>query len=171
MTQITYVTVTLPPTEMWVDARIAGDFRSQGFEIVKYESPPETFKNCYAGRAFIRHTGGPTEHTYSPELCDLHKRVNRALDSHHPPWFTGRSRSASPASREFDAGHTKFYVGEIDYHGTLMKASANDTLEDVETRVVAALERLALGASHKATKAAWSAVAREDTNAGLNIGA
>jgi len=161
MTQITYITTTLPPTEMWVEARTAIEYRSQGFELVEYKSPPAAFRSCYSGRALIRQTGGPTPYTYSPELCDLHKRVSRALDSHRPPWFIGRSRKASPASREFDAGHTKFYVGEIDYHRRLMKPLDGDTLEDVVARVVTALEGLASEATHKVTRAAWSSAAQE----------
>lgn len=139
MTEIHFITVEMPPLEMWVDGGTARDYISQGFEIVEYEPPPAWCSSCFFGKAKIRKLGGPTQHTYSPELVALHKFVCGSLDRHTPSFFTGKSMRRTAASRDFHMAHGLFFAdlpNGSDYHGTLMRAGDGEELEDVQARVV-----------------------------------
>lgn len=157
MTDITYITKSLEPLEMWVEGNTAWDYETQGFEIVEYEPPPPWLIGVWSGKAKIRKTGGPTFYTWSPELAALHKKICRALDSNAPPYG---KRYPTPAQSEWHKGHSQLF-GEMGYHETLMRPQDTDSLEDVQKRIADALKNLAENAKHKMTKQAWFACAND----------
>jgi len=158
MTEITYIDTTMQPTEMWVDGRTAGDYPD--FDIVEYTPPPKWLKGCYSGKVRIRKRGGSTIHRWSPQLVALHAAVIKAVGENTPRMFgPGLRGRRLAASKDFEEGHHRLYSGDLDFHGTLTHPLKGEFLEDVQARVVSALQVLASTSSSKGGRAAWSAVA------------
>jgi len=159
--EITHITRTAPPLEMWVEGNTAWQYK--GFDIVDYEAPPSWLTGVWSGRAKIRKQGGPTTYRYSPELVALHQAVCRAIEQNYPPMFSGtKSRRVTPASKEFREAHHRLFDDlpqGLDYHGTLMQPAPGGSLEDVQEKVVRALESLASEA--RPAKAFLQAIADE----------
>jgi len=135
MTQLTWVTVDLGPTEMWVDGSTWRDYQAQGFELVDYKSPPREAIGWAPGRAKIRKPGSECKHTYSPELWALHSHVCRSNDNSYSGLLYGA------VWKRLHVAHSMLF-NEYRYHENIMHVDRDDTsvqLEDVQKLVVDAI--------------------------------
>jgi hypothetical protein len=157
-TPLTFHTVHMPPTTMWVEARTWRDYQEQGFELVEFEPGPEWLRGCFSGRAKIQMKGEGEDHTYSPELCALHNFVcNGAIGTLMP------SYERRVAYKSFNAAHSVLFGaadnGGLEYHRELCNGKPGDTIEAVRDRVAEGVRKLAGMPVAKGSAKDWHKIA------------
>lgn len=152
MTEITYITTDPAPTQMWVPAGTAHGY--EGWRAVQHRPyPPGSAHSLQGYGEVLIEECEATPHTYSPELCALHRGVTEILNGVLSSDFVQGTRKRNALYVQRCRALSALYDSkDLDYHGCLTPREG-ESLEDVHGRIVDIFKKLrdVYGTSPEAT--------------------